>query len=196
MVGVPSALLGLQFGSQGREEPGMIGGTRVPPHQVTVGGVVRLDQGWKSDMGQLTRFLFEGMEVRSVVLDGEMWSVGVDLAKVLGFRDAHTALRGLDEDERGTQILCTPGGDQQVLIVNESGLYHLLFMSKKSEARRFRRKVTQEILPSIRRTGHYQLPMVSGNALNPSVLAVLTREKVFPPIVSISEGFKDGWWQE
>lgn len=104
-------------------------------------------------------FLFDGDGlVRVVKCDGASWFVAADLARVLGFRDASNAVRNLDDDEKGTLNQSTPGGVQEHLIVSESGLYALILRSRKPAARRFRKWVTGEVLPAIRKTGGYRSP--------------------------------------
>ncbi|UIF90895.1 Bro-N domain-containing protein [Cupriavidus sp. UYPR2.512] len=100
----------------------------------------------------------ESNSVRVVIVDGEPWFAATDVCRILGYRDAFNATRLLDEDEKGTHILSTLGGEQVLSIINESGLYALVIRSRKPEARRFRKWVTSEVIPSIRKTGSYTLP--------------------------------------
>lgn len=102
-----------------------------------------------------TIFNYQEHEVRTVFIDGEIWFVLVDVCKVLEIVDHKTAANRLDDDEKGVHTVHTLGGDQVMLCVNESGLYHLIFTSRKSEAKAFRQWVTTEVLPSIRKTGIY-----------------------------------------
>jgi prophage antirepressor-like protein len=102
-------------------------------------------------------FNFDGLPVRSVKIKGEPWFVAADVAAVLEYRDAFNLARILDDDERGTHVVSTPGGDQEMSTINESGLYAAILKSRKPEAQRFRRWVTGEVLPSIRKTGGYRL---------------------------------------
>lgn len=83
--------------------------------------------------------------------------VAADVCAVLDLQNVSKALEGLDEDEKGVTLSDTPGGRQQMLCVSEGGLYHLIFKSRKAAAKRFRRWVTDEVLPEIRRTGGYEL---------------------------------------
>ena len=106
-------------------------------------------------VSEIELFRYRDVQVRTVVIDGEPWFVAADVASVLGFRMASDALRTLDDDERGTHIVRTPGGDQQVSVVNEPGLYSLILRSRKPEAKAFKRWITHEVLPQIRRTGAY-----------------------------------------
>lgn len=100
-------------------------------------------------------FLFEGASIRVTVRGGEPWWVLADVCRVLGFDNATMAGRRLDDDERGVATVETPGGPQQVGIINESGVYSLHFTSRKAVAKRLKKWVTAEVLPTIRRTGSY-----------------------------------------
>jgi len=100
----------------------------------------------------------DAFPVRIELQDGEPWFVAADVCRVLGIKQATRAVESLDEDERGVTITHTPGGDQRMLIVSESGLYALIFRSRKPVAKKFRKWVTAEVLPAIRRTGRYQAP--------------------------------------
>ncbi|SET27996.1 BRO family protein [Thorsellia anophelis] len=100
-------------------------------------------------------FNFNSHEVRTVFKDSVVWFVASDVAKVLEYRNASDLTRVLDSDERDTHNMRTPSGDQDMLIINESGLYHALFKSRKKEAQLFRKWVTNEVLPAIRKTGSY-----------------------------------------
>ncbi|MBU2766668.1 hypothetical protein HAP94_10775 [Acidithiobacillus ferrivorans] len=112
-------------------------------------------------------YRFGDHEVRTVVKsNGEVWFVATDVAEVLGYRDAKNMVRWLDDDEKGTHILSTlssdpkkrGGGRQELSIISESGLYHAILKSRRHEAKPFRRWVTEEVLPTIRRTGSYHAP--------------------------------------
>lgn len=109
-------------------------------------------------MNDIQVFDFEDNAVRVIEKDGEPWFVAADVARVLEYRDSEVACRALDDDEKGTLIVCTPGGAQEMRGINESGLYHLVLVSRKPEAKKFRKWVTAEVLPSIRKTGMYVAP--------------------------------------
>lgn len=96
-------------------------------------------------------------DIRTMNIDGEPWFVGKDVAESLGYKNTRQALSTnvMDED-RGVHSVDTPSGAQQMTIINESGLYALIFGSKLESAKRFKHWVTSEVLPSIRRTGSYQ----------------------------------------
>lgn len=89
--------------------------------------------------------------------NGEPWFVAADVARVLGYDHTPHATRLLDDDEKGVHKVDTLGGTQEMTMVNESGLYHLVLMSKKPEAKKFRKWVTEEVMPSIRKTGSYSI---------------------------------------
>jgi len=103
----------------------------------------------------LQLFSFEEQEIRVVIIDGEPWWVATDVCRVLEIRNASDAVDRLDEDEKGIATTDTLGGPQKMTCVNESGVYHLVFTSRKESAKRFRRWVTEEVIPSIRKTGGY-----------------------------------------
>ena len=101
-------------------------------------------------------FNFNETEVRSIVGDsGEPLFNAKDICECLNLKDVNKAVSKLDEDDKGTQTFRTLGGNQNMIVVNESGLYHLIFASYKPEAQTFKRWVTKEVLPSIRKTGTY-----------------------------------------
>lgn len=110
----------------------------------------------------ITPFLFEGEHtVRKVERDGEPWFVAADPCAIIGIRDVSQAVEKLDDDEKGAYLIRTLGGQQEMLIVSESGLYALILRSRDAMkpgtvAHRFRKWITSEVLPAIRRTGHYE----------------------------------------
>lgn len=108
-------------------------------------------------------FSYNNKQVRTVEIAGEIWFVAKDIAEVLEIADSHTAIRDLDDDEKGRHIMPTPGGMQNMTVINECGMYKLTFNSRKPEAKAFTRWVTHEVLPSIRRTGSYSV----NNILSP-----------------------------
>jgi prophage antirepressor-like protein len=102
---------------------------------------------------EIVPFAFEGVEVRAITVEDEPWFVAADVLLILGLD--RTANRRLDDDEMGVAPIHTPGGVQNLSIVNEPGLYSLILGSRKPEARAFKRWVTHEVLPSLRKTGTY-----------------------------------------
>jgi anti-repressor protein len=101
-------------------------------------------------------FDFEGSKVR-IIMDqkNDPWFIATDIAKLLGHESAKDAIRILDEDEKGGHIVPTIRGLQKLTIINESGLYSLIFLSRKLEAKKFKKWVTNDVLPTIRKTGGY-----------------------------------------
>lgn len=97
-------------------------------------------------------------EIRNVMVDGEPWFVAKDICDALGISKYRDAITKLDEDERMSIFVDTPGGRQSMTSVNESGLYLLIFQSRKPEAKTFRKWVTKEVLPNIRKHGFYMTP--------------------------------------
>ena len=96
-------------------------------------------------------------EIRVVEIDGEPWLVAKDVCDCLEIKNSRDALSRLDEDEKGVALTDTLGGSQKINIVNEYGLYNLILSSRKPEAKEFKRWVTHDVLPSIRKTGRYDL---------------------------------------
>lgn len=105
--------------------------------------------------------------IRVEVVDGEPWFVAKDVCDALGIENNRNAASRLDDDEKGASIVRTPSGEQQMTTVNESGLYSLIFQSRKPEAKKFRKWVTGEVLPSIRKTGKYELQPSSAGVSRP-----------------------------
>ena len=96
--------------------------------------------------------------VRTTVVDGEPWFVGKDIALALGYINTKDALsRHVDADDKGGSRITTPSGEQEMTIINESGLYSLVLSSKLPTAKKFKRWVTSEVLPAIRKTGSYSV---------------------------------------
>ena len=97
-------------------------------------------------------------QVRTVNIDGNPWFVSVDVCTALGV--SRTAVRRLDEDEKGVRSMHTLGGTQRLAVVNEYGLYNLILGSRKPEAKDFKRWITHEVIPSIRKNGAYMTDAV------------------------------------
>lgn len=95
-------------------------------------------------------------EIRTVTIDNEPWFVGMDVTKALGYRNTRDALaKRVDEEDKGVAKCDTLGGSQDLTVINESGVYSLVFGSKLPSAKKFKRWVTSEVLPTIRKTGSY-----------------------------------------
>jgi prophage antirepressor-like protein len=112
-----------------------------------------------ASISSLVPFDFEDRQIRVFTDEqGEPWFVAADVCHVLGIGNPRQAMTRLDDDEKGVISTDTPGGLQPVATVNEPGLYTLVLGSRKPEAKRFKRWVTHEVLPAIRRTGSYAVP--------------------------------------
>lgn len=98
-------------------------------------------------------------QIRTLMKDGEPWFVGKDVAEVLGYVNTRDALsKHVDSEDKGESRIATPSGDQKMTLINESGLYSLILSSKLETAKAFKRWVTSEVLPSIRKHGEYVSP--------------------------------------
>lgn len=106
-------------------------------------------------MNELQIFNYGKIPVRTVLVDGEPRWVLADVCRVLSIERTDSAARRLDPDEKGTHQVSTPSGNQNMTIINESGLYKVILRSDKPEAKAFTRWVTHEVLPAIRKTGSY-----------------------------------------
>lgn len=145
------------------------------------------------------RFPETSEPVRTLTIDGEPWFVGRDVCAVLGLvNPAATLAKILDEDEKGVAIVYTPGGDQQVSIISESGLYALVLRSRKPNAKKFRRWVTKEVIPAIRKTGTYSLersmPKTLPDALRAFAAEIEAHEKTKADLAEtrpLAEAYKD-----
>ena len=101
-------------------------------------------------------------DIRTITIDNEPWFVGKDVAEALGYSNPRKAIGDhVHEDDKGVTKCDTLGGRQDLAIINESGLYALIFGSKLESAKRFKHWVTSEVLPEIRKTGSYQKPMTT-----------------------------------
>lgn len=122
-------------------------------------------------------FNFEANEVRTVVINNEAWFVGKDVADTLGYSASRNALsKHVDVDDKLTHQISASGQMREMTLINESGVYSLIFGSKLDSAKRFKKWVTSEVLPSIRQTGGYQLKQLSPTEMlklqNDSILEV------------------------
>lgn len=95
------------------------------------------------------------MPIRVVTKESDAWFVATDVCKVLEIGNPSMAVNRLDDDEKGVNTIETPGGTQRMVVINESGLYSLILTSRKEEAKRFKKWITAEVLPSIRKHGMY-----------------------------------------
>ena len=141
-------------------------------------------------MSEIVPFDYGDHDVRVIVdLEGNPWFVAADVAQILGYRDANSALRQhVREHQKGTQRLRTPGGTQDMLIVNEGGLYRLIMRSSKPDAERFQDWVTDKVLPEIRKTGGYStVPAVPASFAEALELAARQQREIEAAQAQIAE---------
>lgn len=111
--------------------------------------------------------------IRTVTIDNEPWVVGKDVAEILGYKDTSDAMRRhVDDEDKLTRRFTDSGQNREMYIINESGLYSLILSSKMPNARKFKRWVTSEVLPTLRKTGHYEMENYS-----PEMQAILMHDK-------------------
>ncbi len=109
-------------------------------------------------------------QLRTTVVDGNPWFVGKDAAERLGYTNPQKAVRDhVDEEDKGVNKMETPSGEQQMVIINESGLYALIFSSKMPTAKKFKRWITSEVLPAIRKTGKFSTSKSQGKSFSEMV---------------------------
>lgn len=106
-------------------------------------------------MNEIQIFNYEGKDIRAIQKDNEPWWILKDVCDVLSLTNSRMVADRLDEDEKGVSIIDTLGGKQELTIINESGIYNVILLSRKPEAKKFKRWVTHEVLPTIRKTGGY-----------------------------------------
>lgn len=106
-------------------------------------------------MNEMIPFAYGEQPVRVAEIDGEPWFVAVDIAAVLDLGNIHSSIALLDDDERGLHTMETPSGTQQVVVISEPGLYSLILRSRKPQATPFRRWITHEVIPTVRKHGMY-----------------------------------------
>lgn len=126
---------------------------------------------------QLQIFNYQSKQVRTVTKDGEPWFVAKDICDILELGNSRMALERLDNDEKSVSLIDTPGGTQSMQVVNEPGLYVLILGSRKKEAKAFKRWITHEVIPSIRKHGAYMTPQkIEEVLLNPDTIIQLATE--------------------
>ena len=155
---------------------------------------------------QITPFSFESHAVRIVLRDGEPWFALTDVCTALDIENHRNVRARLDDDERGVQSMDTPGGKQTLSIINESGLYSVILTSRKPEAKRFKKWVTSEVLPAIRKTGKYEQPQVPAlpATLPPadvlsilglaSTMGTVVQQTIFKSVLAEGDDWKNGRW--
>lgn len=132
-------------------------------------------------MNELQLFNFENNQVRTLLINDEPWFVGKDVAQILGYSNPNKAIRDhVDEEDKLTERFVLSGQNREAIVINESGVYALVFSSKLPSAKRFKHWVTSEVLPQIRKTGSYASPQLTGEELMAKALieanSVLARQ--------------------
>lgn len=127
-----------------------------------------------------TLFDFNGAEIRVSHNKNGIWFVASDVCRVLEIEHHRDAIAKLDSDERESVLVDTLGGPQQTSVINESGLYSMIFKSRKPQAKDFKKWVTSEVLPTIRKTGSY--------STTPPAPALSRKDDLIRELVSISAG--------
>lgn len=133
-------------------------------------------------MNELQLFNFENNQVRTLLINDEPWFVGKDVAQILGYSNPRDALSKHVDDEDKNSVAIRDGnkGNPNQTVINESGVYALVFSSKLPSAKKFKHWVTSEVLPQIRKTGSYASPQLTGEELMAKALieanSVLARQ--------------------
>lgn len=109
-------------------------------------------------VARIIPFSYQDHEIRTIQIQNQVFFVGKDVCGSLGIKNHKDAIGRLDVDEKRGSVIPTTSGSQEMSVINESGLYHLIFKSRKPEAQAFRKWVTSEVLPTLRKTGNYQVP--------------------------------------
>lgn len=139
---------------------------------------------------QLRPFCFGDNLVRVIEDEnGDPWFVAKDVCKILELGNPRSSVALLDDDEKGVHTIDTPGGRQEMSIISESGLYALVFRSRKPEAKSFSKWVRSEVLPAIRKTGRYEMPGARSSVLSDYVADFMGRFSGYATKMSIAAKF-------
>ena len=127
-------------------------------------------------------------QIRTVVIDGELWFVGKDVAEILEYQNGSRDVnRHTDEEDRRGYRIGTASGEQTATTINESGLYSLILSSKMPKAKDFKHWVTSEVLPSIRKTGIYAAPEINSDMMFRLAQAMAEKEKQISALTAKNE---------
>lgn len=129
-------------------------------------------------------------EIRTVVIDDEIWFVGVDIARALGYKKPTDAVNNnvAEDDSSRKGVTDNLGRTQQAIVINESGLYSLIFGSKLESAKKFKKWVTSEVLPAIRKTGSYTVPQTTDDKI---ALLALGHTELRSEVVAVKQGLNE-----
>lgn len=152
-------------------------------------------------MNSLIPFNYNSNQIRIIVKDGEPWFIAKDVCDILEISNSRDAISRLDDDEKDVAIADTPGGMQSMTVISESGVYALIFTSRKPEAENFKRWIRKEVIPSIRKHGAYMTPeTIEKVLLNPDTIIQLAtalkeerqRRLALEPKAEAYDTFMDG----
>lgn len=129
-------------------------------------------------MSGIIPFAYDGSEVRVVDRDGIPWFILSDVCRILEIGNPSDAARRLDDDEKGVATVDTLGGPQDMVVINESGLYSLILKSRKPAAKAFKKWVTAEVLPTIRKTGYYNAAPLQIDVRDPGQLTKIAMQLI------------------
>lgn len=142
-------------------------------------------------MNDIKVFEYESTRVRAAEVGGEPFFVAKDVCVILGIDNHRDAVSRLDEDERGSVVVDTLGGKQAVTAVNESGLYSLILTSRKPEAKAFKKWITSDVLPSIRKTGSYSVPQTEDQLIAAGYEAAMRKITLLLPKAQVYDRIAD-----
>lgn len=127
-------------------------------------------------------------QVRVLEKGGEPWFVGKDVADILGYSNSRDALaKRVDEEDKGVAKCDTLGGTQELTIINESGLYSLILSSKLPQAKQFKRWVTSEVLPALRKTGSYEMPKKQSQEERLHIMAMNAKSRMAQTYLKLAD---------
>ena len=142
-------------------------------------------------MNDIKVFEYESAAVRTVMINNEPWWVAKDVCDILGLGNSRQAVSRLESDEKGVITSDTLGGDQEMVTVNESGLYSLILTSRKPEAKKFKKWITSDVLPSIRKTGSYSVPQTEDQLIAAGYEAAMRKITLLLPKAQVYDRIAD-----
>ncbi len=138
----------------------------------------------------IVKWSYHGNEVRTIDVDGSTRWVVKDVCAALAIKQTTRAVKGLDDDEKGVTTVHTPSGNQEMLVVTESGLYSLILRSRKQEAIAFKRWITHEVLPAIRRTGSYNQTSLTAEGAQVLISTIREQERAMSDLRHENQKFR------
>lgn len=144
---------------------------------------------------ELQIFNYESKEIRTIIVEDNPWWIAKDVCEVLGLTEVSKFMERLDKDEKLTRKIFVSGQERAMWVINESGLYSLIFRSNKPEAKNFKKWITSEVLPQIRKTGSYSVPQTTEQQLAQAVILankVIEEQKPLVEFAKTVNESKDG----